>query len=312
MITRNREIRLFQRPFGTPQRFSGATVWAKLLSGLLVLFIAGQTLAAEDAKSEKKTSPFLRITHNEKNAPLALETPIVRFVPTKGETSDLTVDLIAAVHIAEKDYYKNLNREFAKYDVVLYELIAPEDAPTPKQTDSAGNHPLTILQTSMQELLGLEYQLKGIDYTCQNMVRADMSPEQFAESMRNRGESLMTMLARMLGYALSEQKGPNNTDLLMALFSQNRTIALRRVLATEFENNEGAMAALGGPKGSTIIEGRNDVALKELRKTIDSGKRKIAVFYGAAHMSHFQKRLQEDFGMKPTTTRWFVAWKLQP
>ena len=51
-----------------------------------------------------------------------------------------------------------------------------------------------------------------------------------------------------------------------------------------------------GPKGSTLISGRNKVALDVLRKEIAAGKKKIAIFYGAGHMPDFQKRLRDDFG----------------
>ena len=39
---------------------------------------------------------------------------------------DVTIDLIGAVHIGEKAYYDKLNKEFEQYDVLLYELVAPE------------------------------------------------------------------------------------------------------------------------------------------------------------------------------------------
>jgi hypothetical protein len=41
-----------------------------------------------------------------------------------------------------------------------------------------------------------------------------------------------------------------------------------------------------------------------------AGKKKIAIFYGAAHMPDFDKRLKEDFGMKRTTSEWINAWNL--
>ena len=122
---------------------------------------------------------------------------------------------------------------------MLYELVAPEESSVPRPGDPAGSHPISLLQNGMKDLLGLEFQLKGIDYTRKNMVHADMSPDQFAESMRKRGESTMTMLARMLGYALTQQSessdGASDAELLLALFDKNRTLALKRVLAEQFE-----------------------------------------------------------------------------
>jgi hypothetical protein len=87
---------------------------------------------------------------------------------------------------------------------------------------------------------------------------------------------------------------------------------LKRILAEQFESSEGSFAALEGPKGSTLIAGRNKVALEVLRKEIAAGKKKIAIFYGAAHMPDFEAKLRDEFDMSPVSTRWLAAWNLKP
>ena len=67
-------------------------------------------------------------------------------------------------------------------------------------------------------------------------------------------------------------------------------------MAEQFEGMDGELSALEGPEGSTLISGRNEVALDGLRKQIAAGKRKIAIFYGGGHMADMQKRLEADFG----------------
>jgi hypothetical protein len=285
--------------------------------GFLLMLAA--TVAAADGPAqppaEKAPGRFLRLTRDKDNQPVALETPIMRFGPADGQQGQATVDLVAAVHIGEKGYYEQLNREFKRYDAILYELVAPEGSKVPQKSDPGSSHPLSLLQNGMKDLLALEFQLKGIDYTAKNMVHADMSPDKFAESMEQRGESPMTMLARMLGYAMTQQSGAGNGagdgQLLLALFDKNRTLALKRVLAEQFENSEGSFAALEGPQGSTLIAGRNKVALDVLRKELDAGKKKIAIFYGAAHMPDMEARLRDEFGMTLVSTRWLAAWNLQ-
>jgi len=265
-------------------------------------------------KGEDASGQFVRLTRDKDKSPVAMETAIVRFAPRDGGKGP-AVDLVAAVHIAEKSYYEQLNREFANYDAVLYELVAPEKASVPKQGESPGGNPLSLLQNGMKDVLELEYQLQGIDYSRKNLVHADMSPERFAQSMQQRGESLTAMCLRMMGYTMAKQGqaggGADGGRLLMALFDKNRALALKRVVAEQFENSEGAMAALDGPQGSTIISERNKVALEVLRKEIAAGKRKIAIFYGAGHMPDLQKRLHDDFGLDPVSTRWLVAWNLK-
>ena len=118
---------------------------------------------------------------------------------------------------------------------------------------------------------------------------------------------------RMMKHALAEQQKSTNVsdaELFRALFDKNRALALKRVLAEQFQDMEGMLTAIEGPDGSTIISERNKVALKVLRKQIASGKKKIAIFYGAGHMPNFLEQLEKDFSMKPAGTSWVDAWCL--
>jgi hypothetical protein len=290
------------------------------LAALFLLLLLSKLATAETPparpEAAKQTTHFLRLSRDKNNTPLALETAIMRFAPAAGDRRAPTVDLVAALHIADSAYYRQLNREFQGYDAVLYELVAPDERKTPKPGDRPSDNPISLLQNGMKDLLDLEFQLKGIDYTRKNMVHADMSPDQFAQSMRQRGESAWTMLGQMMAYALAKQNGTggdmSGAELLAALFDKNRAMALKRLLAEQFQEIEGALAALDGPKGSTLISGRNKVVMDVLRKELAAGKNKIAIFYGAGHMPNFQKRLHDDFGMKPVSIRWLAAWNLKP
>ncbi len=97
----------------------------------------------------------------------------------------------------------------------------------------------------------------------------------------------------------------------MALFDKNRSMALKRVMADQFQEMEGMTAVLDGPTGSTLIGQRNERALEVLKKEIADGKKKIAVFYGAGHMADMEKRLRADFAMKPKETQWLQAWDMK-
>lgn len=288
------------------------------LAAWLALLVTAVCLAAAEGASptaQKMSSErFLRVACDKNKTPVALETTIVHCEPIDRERSSPTVDLVAAIHIGEKSYYEQLNREFEKYDAVLYELIAPKESSVPQPSDGRSSHPVAMLQNGMKDLLGLEYQLKGIDYTRKNMVHADMSPDQFSEAMRKRGESTLTIMARMLGYAWTrsgDASGSSEGQLLLAMFDKNRTLAMKRVLAVQFTTSDDYMAALDGPNGSTLLSGRNQVVLETLQKQIDLGKRKLAIFYGAAHMPDLLSRLRKDCGLGPVGTRWLTAWNLK-
>ncbi len=182
--------------------------WAAVFA--LLLLSQMTTAAPPPPRPPPKQAPqFLRLTRDKNNVPLALQTAVVRFAPAAGGKAP-TVDLVAAVHVADAAYYRQLNRGFQAYDAVLYELVAPEESKTPRLGDRPSDNPISLLQNGMKDLLDLEFQLKGIDYTAKNMVHADMSPDEFARSMEKRGESVWTMLGRVLTYAMAKENQAND------------------------------------------------------------------------------------------------------
>ena len=57
------------------------------------------------------------------------------------------------------------------------------------------------------------------------------------------------------------------------------------ILAEEFADLGGVMAIYEGPNGSTLVTERNKKALDVLRAQLAAGKKRLAIFYGAGHMS---------------------------
>jgi hypothetical protein len=274
---------------------------------------AAKTAEAKSGEAKSKDR-FLRLQRDSKDTPTALEAAVVHCAPEAGKAGP-TVDLVSAVHVADKAYYDEINKTFEGYDVVLYELVAPQGTRIPKGGRKDGDSVVSMVQKAMKDILQLEFQLEAVDYTRKNLVHADMSPEQFSESMRKRNESVWTMFFRMMGYALAKESRNDgkstDAELLLALFDKNRALALKRLLAEQFEDMEGSLLAIEGPEGSTLVSGRNQVAAEVLRKQIAAGKRKIAIFYGAGHMADLEKRLHDDFGLVPVSTRWLTAWDLK-
>ncbi len=268
---------------------------------------------AELPKKPADVDNFVRLRRDEKKKPLAMETAIVHYVPADKSRKYPTVDLVSAFHIGEKKYYEELNKDFEKYDVVLYELVAPLGTRVPK---GGGNRDSMVskVQKFMKNTLNLEFQLDQIDYTKPNFVHADMSADDIAKSMSAKGETWLSIITRMMSYSMAQQAKNGGDDgsaeLFFALFSKNRAMALKRAIANQMDMND-TLAALEGPDGSTLISGRNKIALDVLRKQIDAGKRKIAIFYGGGHMPDMDKHLRADFGLVPNGTRWLTAWDLK-
>lgn len=260
----------------------------------------------------EETHKFIRLRRDEQKRPLAMETAVVRYV--NPAHPGVAVDLIGAVHIADKSYYDSLNKLFESYEVLLYELVAPEGTKIPKEGRKGGGaHPIGALQDGMGSMLQLQHQLACIDYTKANFVHADMSPDEFNKTMKDRGESFMTMFLRMMGQGMAQNAaggaggGPNDTELLFALFSRDRAAKLKVLMAEQFENLEGQMSVL---EDSTIISERNRKCFEVLAKQLKEGKKTIGVFYGAGHFPDMEKRLAADFGFKREGEKWLQAWQL--
>ena len=266
-------------------------------------------------RSEKQeTEPsYLRIKTNDKGKKVALQTAIVRFHGKPGTRYDgAIVDLVGVVHIGEKEYYRDLNERLSKYDSVLYELVAPDGTRIRPEDLKERRSLVASMQTGMKDMLELEYQLELIDYMSTNFRHADMSPEEFSKDLQRRGDSVMKMIARMMGAGLATQsKNGGDLGVLMALFSQDRSTAMKNAMANQLIDMEAVTAGINDANGeNTLIKGRNAKAFEVLREELAGGKEKLAVFYGAGHLSDMADRLEKDFGMKAGKTTWLDAWDL--
>lgn len=271
--------------------------------------------AANADDNESKSEDFLRVRKNEEGKPIALETSITRYTGKNEKGEEIVVDLIGVVHIGEGDYYDDLNKRFEKYDALLYELVAPEGTRIPEGgVREEGFNPISGLQSAMQDMLDLEFQLEKVDYNRGNFVHADMSPAEFAESMSNNDESFAKMFLKMFGQAMamqgSQASGGSDLSLMMAYFSKDRAFNLRRIMAEQMQGMDQAMTMFEGKDGSTIITHRNGKAFEILKREINNGKKELGVFYGAGHLPDMEQRLFKDFDMERGKREWLIAWKL--
>ena len=294
---------------------------------LVAAILAGTSAVGQEAPAlgVAEEVAFLRVARDADDRPASLETAIVSYAEPPaaarraGRREPIEVDLVGAVHIGSRTYYDTLNRCFADYDSVLYELVAPPNARVPKQ----GHKPSGMIGSAQQgltQLLGLEFQLDRIDYAADNFVHADLSPEEFSAAMAKRGESWWTMFSRLMRESMARaETGAGGTaevgigDMFGLLFGSGpqRQLKLRRLMAEQFSDMEVLSAAFGGEEGSTLITDRNTAALAVLRRRIAKGDLRIAIFYGAGHMDDLDRRLQADFGLQPRDTAWVEAWDLR-
>lgn len=301
-----------------------------LLAPVLFLGPARPGLAAgpgpERPAAAKKvtTARYLRLLRDDDRQPVALQTATVRFAPAAG-AGGVMVDLVGVVHIGDREYYRALDRQLGQYDAVLFELVAPPNTVIPKGGKRDSNGPLAIVQTALKAVLGLELQTERIDYTRKNFVHADLSPEQMAEAIRKRGDTPLTLALSVAADLLRQENlremegrdarrgaeaGPE-IDFLSVLLDPDGAVKLKRALAEQLAGAGAGDSGLGPTIDTILISDRNAAAMAALQKELAKGTRKIAIFYGAAHMPDFERRLRDDFGLRPQGPRWLDAWDLR-
>lgn len=174
---------------------------------------ANDAVIVEGPSDSKSISDFIRFRDNG-NQGVNLQTATISYgkpFPFSILQPNLQVDLVSAVHIADKDYFAALQEELGAYDRVLYEMVADKD---PRQTN---RNPRTrwrpsrrlpggrrrnfsffaLIQRGMAFLLKLDFQLECLDYRKENWYHADLDYKTFSTLQLARGESLFSFARDM-------------------------------------------------------------------------------------------------------------------
>ncbi|MDP9175321.1 MAG: TraB/GumN family protein [Planctomycetota bacterium] len=284
------------------------------VAGILVWAASQSYVNAEQATSRPSVPESFTRFVDDGNGGGALETADVAFSNRDG----VAVHLIGAIHMGEKAYYSELNKDFQYYDAVLYELVKPRDAAPPQPGEPVkSSSGIGQLQHFLKTALDLDFQLDDVDYSAPNFVHADMDAETFRKMQEARGETFEQLFLQQLIKAFTDPpKGAEISDaeslrdLVVVLTHPDMERQIKVVIARQLGDMDASAMGLDGPNGSVLVTERNKAALKVLSDTIASGKKKIAIFYGAAHMPDMSKRLKE-MGFEPVTTHWNQAWDLK-
>ncbi|MCC6933810.1 MAG: hypothetical protein IT292_11275 [Deltaproteobacteria bacterium] len=272
-----------------------------------LLFIAPLVASASD---------YIRVVKDKAGDFEALKTLVQRFSGQYRQKT-IQIDLIAAIHVAEEDYYADLNNRFRSYDAVLYELVAFPDQLS-KHPVAEDKSMISSMQLSIVDLLGFKFQLESVNYHASNFVHADYSPTELVTAMRTRNESFTQIMLRLIGASMEEGNSPpqqqQNWRMLMELMrapSPARTIRLRRMFADQLAGSDKILETLNGNQGSALIHGRNERVMQVLEKELKRGRRRIAIFYGAGHMTDMEEALMRKLDVRPAGEEWLRAWNLR-
>ena len=278
---------------------------ARLLPLLAVLVSVGLQIAHAGELPD-----YIRFAEDEKSA--RLEIAIKTFTMPSGKK----VDLIGVVHIADDTYYQELNKRFDAYDAVLFELVGNPEGLT-EGAPLSGGGAVSSIQQAAGQYLNLTFQLGAIDYSKKNMVHADATAEQFETMQKERGETTMTLFARAMQAQLNGQIDPaamselDTFGLIRILMSRDSAAAFKKALAKTFDQMESMTAAMEGKEGSVILSGRNAVVMNKIKEVLAQKKqRRIAVFYGGAHMPGIESSLIKEMKAKASGEEWLAAWTM--
>ncbi|MBI5611237.1 MAG: hypothetical protein HY902_20355 [Deltaproteobacteria bacterium] len=226
------------------------------------------------------------------------------------------VDLIGAVHVADRKYYWLLTALFTKYDRLLFELVKPEELDVRSMGPSDGK--LSSVQRWLKDRLHLEFQLDNIDYGARNFVHADIDSARLGAQLLAQAGNL---IASLLAFSITDSARLTHADgsprlggieLAWALAARDQGQALKRYLGRELSEVDLGSDEFGGLGfGSVLIRERNQLAVQVLQRELAKGRRSLAIFYGAAHLPDLHKRLVA-LGFAPTGQAWLVAWQLLP
>ncbi len=291
---------------------------------------SGQTQTDESPVASRTPTDFLRLQTDEYKNPIALQTATAKFVLLDDHgNEELAVVLESVIHVADSSYFRGFDQRFEQYDSVLYESILKPKQGKSDDNDSEQPGGLEILQQLSTGTLGLAYQFDEVNYQADNMLNADLSPEEISERMQEREKSATTLFSDLLNYifqkidtARNRQAGtvengssgnrPGGIGMdLSVLTDPDGIMKIRRAMATVLVSSGLLESPLPPSIHRLIIGDRNDRAMSVLDAEIKKGKHRIAIFFGVGHMADFERRLALEYGMKKVSVNWRNAWDLR-
>lgn len=264
-----------------------------------------------------------------------LSTPILSYEGKDGNV----VELVGAVHVAEKEYYERLNKLFTTYHLLFFEMVGGEclqrvaylekkvDRSKPlwgltleearewnqlqrmgeivkKQNEAGLIKYIGGMYKKMAQALNIDSQTEAIDYSPAHFVHADMSHSEFVEAQEQANESLASIAFDEVWRNLKDQKAYKGNDmkLLSDFLAGNMTGVKNEIIKILASTSNESM------KDTVILEGRNKKCFEIFDEVMSENKApRVGIFYGAAHLPGMHKEMLNR-GYRLTNVRWEVAW----
>ncbi len=301
------------------------------LSSIVSLVSTLLFVAPTQAQDRNYPQEYIGVSVDEATKTKSLLIPIAVYKNAAGQE----LDLVGVVHVAAADYYEELNHRFQSYDRVFFEMVDGGDLverellmkkmmdDTATEEDkkryeeivkgsSSGMNPLSIvLQIVTAYLIGeteLQMQQTGIDYGYKHFIFADMTQNELKAAMKERGETVLGLaLCELL---LGKKKDPEKVKKQQELAARMMNPEGEKVSAVREFLIDGLVDAMESNRmnDTAIIISRNEKAMEILDEAMKGQDyKRVALFYGAAHIPDFHERLVAR-GYTLQSTEWLEAF----
>lgn len=171
------------------------------------------------------------------------------------------------------------------------------------------------LQRELARMLGLEFQLDRINYAQPAWVVSDMTLAQLEQAFKRRGVTDGMVQGSLRGGGLSGDAISTVMTILKfmdAASGGSASEAVKVLMVQVLGSKTAAQGDMLGEEGKVILDDRNEVVWADLQRRLGSAPpQRIAIFYGAAHMADFARRLVES-GYTAGEVTWSTTLSADP
>ena len=267
---------------------------------------------------------FLRTTES------ALQTSVYTLV---SKDSNIRLKVIGVVHVADKQYYQNIQTIINDLDYLFYEgiRVSPKSQTSYKkkllpaslvsQVLDDTNTRRSIkkysdLKSEIAKFLSLADQTEYLKPRA-NWINADMDFNQFVELLQTHKigfDSLSTNLSGDNNSIAKDYSEIVNMESKDTLEYTQRISKFKRKMSQNLVKSASDLCYLEEMKlpREAIIIARNKVALGFLKSKFSSEfPLELGLLYGAAHTPNFVEILTQEYKFEIESYEWLDAWSLQ-
>ncbi len=290
------------------------------LVGVTVCFLTSDAWAQVPNSDAAPVVDYIRFRSGEEaGQPDVLETATSRF-----QNGNHVIDLVSVVHLGDTDYFKRLQQSLIHYDAVFYEMAGgpytDEKAKMSREAGSPDGNLAQIqgLQQMAKRLLGLEFQMDGLNYNAPNFIHADLTAEEVSgiEGDKNLISGLLTRAlqlaqsGKIAGLPATEVEANQLVSNLFGAVMLGDSNQLKRILGPILGEAELFMIELEEGEETVLISKRNKVAIDKILATKERRGQVAgndAILFGAGHMPDLERRLL-GLGYDKMETTWESSW----